>query len=184
MYIIVYYFKSTFTDDFCGSSPSPLWLHKVHWRDTVVPRLQRRYLGVWPKAPTLRPCCWRVGELPLSFSHWSADSFLLSVSTPIKESVRPSPDLWSQETKGGGKPLLLVLTSKKKNDQAGGQALCQLGKKWWGEELETKEKLALIFKLCCILESSGKFSKVSLPSNHQMLIKSDSLKVELGIGTF
>lgn len=47
-----------------------------------------------------------------------------------------------------------------------------------------KEKLEVIVKLCCILESSGKFSKLSIPGTRPVLIKSDSLKVEPGIGIF
>lgn len=113
MYIILYYFKSIFTDDFCYLPQAPV-LHEAPWRDTVVSPFTEKVSKSLAQGAYYKAALLGVGGLLLSFSHCPTDFFLLSGSTPIKESVRPSPEPLSQETKGEGKPLFLVLTSRGK----------------------------------------------------------------------
>lgn len=94
--------------------PKPLCSMRHLGEILLFPLLQRRYLKSLAQGAYYKAILLGVGGLLLSFSHCPTDFFILSVSTPIKESVRPSPEPLSQETKDEGKPLFLVLTSREK----------------------------------------------------------------------
>ena len=180
--LVPYSFGNAFTHDLCWSSPRPCDCMRQTGENCC--SLFTEDFKRLAQGHTAR--CQVCSEFAPPTALISFDCHLHPVQTSGRE---VSTGLLSQGTKGRGEATSGAnarrIHLRKKNCQAWGRGVWQPGKDSGERTLrEMREELAVVLKLCCIFESPGNFKNISAPSSRPMLIKSASLKVEVGLGIF